>query len=283
MPVIIAIASQVARGHVGNGATVFALERMGFEVWPVPTVLLPYHPGHGPGTRIVTPSDAFGALLDDLARHPQLGEVVGVLSGYLGDAGQAPAIARLVGAVKAANPKALFVCDPVMGDDGSLYVNEALAASIRDHLVPLADTITPNRFELSWLMERDCGDNGALGGAAKDWIAGRAHRAVHVTSAFQLMRNHAGILAVTHGTTLLAEAPAVPQPPHGLGDLYAALQLAHTLKGLPLVDVLRKSAASVHDMALQTARLGRDEMPLAVEQHRLLQSSVVVQMRTLAQ
>ncbi|MGO4839556.1 pyridoxal kinase, partial [Rhizobiaceae sp. 2RAB30] len=124
---VIVISSHVVRGSVGNRAAVFALETLGFPVWAVPTVILPWHPGHGRATRIVPDPEQFAALMTDLERAPWLGEVAAVLSGYLGDAGQAEAVASLVRAVKSRNPNALYVCDPVMGDLGGLYVPEATA------------------------------------------------------------------------------------------------------------------------------------------------------------
>jgi pyridoxine kinase len=148
---VIVVSSHVARGAVGNRAAVFALETLGFPVWAVPTVILPWHPGHSRATRIVPPADQFAALLADLERAPWLDEVDAVLSGYLGDAAQAEAVASLVTAVKARKPDALFVCDPVMGDSGGLYVPEATAIALRDVLIPLADIATPNRYELEWM------------------------------------------------------------------------------------------------------------------------------------
>ena len=102
---VIVISSHVARGSVGNRAAVFALETLGHPVWAVPTVLLPWHPGHGPATRIVPDADQFSAFMKDLERAPWLGEVAGVLSGYLGDARQAVDVAALVHRVKAKNPR----------------------------------------------------------------------------------------------------------------------------------------------------------------------------------
>ena len=148
---VIVISSHVARGSVGNRAAVFALETLGHPVWAVPTVLLPWHPGHGPATRIVPEPEQFSAFMMDLERAPWLGEVAAVLSGYLGDAGQAVHVAVLVEVVKAKNPNAIYVCDPVMGDAGGLYVAEAVAEAMRDLLMPIADIATPNRYELEWM------------------------------------------------------------------------------------------------------------------------------------
>src|SRR4051794_31944095 len=119
---VIVISSHVARGSVSNRAAVFALETLGFPVWAVPTVILPWHPGHGRATRIVPPLDQFKALMADLGRAPWLGEVGAVLSGYLGEAGQAEAVASLVGAGKAKTPDAVYICDPGMGDLGGPFV-----------------------------------------------------------------------------------------------------------------------------------------------------------------
>src|SRR5690606_38810513 len=99
---------------------------------------------------------------------PWLGEVGAVLSGYLGETGQGEAIAGLVEAVKAKNPRALYVCDPVMGDSGGLYVPEATAATLRDRLMPLADIATPNRYELEWMAGAKLPDLGSTIAAALD-------------------------------------------------------------------------------------------------------------------
>src|SRR5688500_5012756 len=148
---IVAISSHVARGAVGNRAMVFALERLGFTVWAVPTVILPHHPGHGIAERIVPDDKLFAGTLQTLVKDGRAAGVAAVVSGYLASPAQAEAVAELVTAVKAARPDALYLCDPIVGDANRLYVGEALAAAIRDTLLPLADAATPNAFECAWL------------------------------------------------------------------------------------------------------------------------------------
>lgn len=279
MSVVVSISSHTARGHVGNSVAVFALQRLGFEVWDVPTVVLPYHPGHGAGTRVVTPPADLGALLRNLERFNEDGVIGGIVSGYLAHSDHAAAIAAFVDAARRANGELVYCCDPVMGDDGALYVDGDIAAAIRDDLIPRADIATPNTFELGWLTATDtANDHRALVRAAR--ALGPSE--VFVTSAEPMMRAQAATLAVTSDAVLLAEAPAVKHPPHGLGDLFATLVLAHRIRGAAIDERLRRAVASVHDLALQTDRQGLDEMPLAREQNRLLQSSIVVQMRSLA-
>ena len=104
--------------------------------------------------------------MKDLEGTPWLGEIGAVLSGYLGEASQVDAVASLVAAVKARNPRALYVCDPVMGDYGGLYVKQELAEALRDKLMPIADIATPNRFELEWMAGAKLDDNRAVMTAA---------------------------------------------------------------------------------------------------------------------
>ena len=101
--------------------------------------------------RIAPDDKAFDALLQDLIQDGGAADIAGIVSGYLASEGQAHGVARLVAAVKAVRPDALYLCDPVIGDAGRVYVGEALAVAIRDALLPLADVATPNAFECAWL------------------------------------------------------------------------------------------------------------------------------------
>ena len=159
---VIVISSHVVRGSVGNRAAVFALETLGHQVWALPTIVLPWHPGHGRSTRLTFAEADFEAAIDDLIRAPWIGEVKAVLSGYFGNAAQVRSVAKLVASLRERNPELLYVCDPVMGDLGGLYVPEATAEAIRDHLIPLASLATPNRYELAWLSGAALDDNNAV-------------------------------------------------------------------------------------------------------------------------
>lgn len=274
---VIVISSHVARGSVGNRAAVFALEYLGHPVWAVPTVILPWHPGHGKATRIVPPAGQFASLMGDLAQSRWLGEVAGVLTGYLGDAAQAGAIAMLVRAVKARNPDAIYMCDPIFGDSGSLYVSEPVALAIRDELLPLADIATPNRFELEWLSGRRLDDPGSTIAAARE--AGPA--TVVVTSAPAMMEGGIGNLLVTRTEALLAEHRLVEKPPKGLGDLTAALLLARLVAGQPAAEALRSTTAAVYEVLARTARRGGDELQLETDAQSLADPAAPVELRSL--
>lgn len=274
---VIVISSHVVRGTVGNRAAVFALETLGFNVWALPTVVLPWHPGHGLATRIVPPADKFAALAADLARSPWIGEVDAVLSGYLGEAPQAGAVAELVAAVKARNPGALYVCDPVIGDLGGLYVPQATAVAIRDRLLPLADIATPNRYELAWLA------GAALPGLEEIRDAARrmGPAAMLVTSAPAIRSDGIGNLLVTRETELLAGHDRIANPPNGVGDLTAAVFVARLLSGAGMGEALRSTTASVYEVLAHASARGGDELQLETDARSLSHPGAAVRLTDL--
>ncbi len=272
--VVISIASHVARGSVGNRAMVFALERLGFETWSVPTIVLAHHPGHGPVERIVPDADRFRSLLEALLAGGRAAEVAGIVSGYLASPEQARAVAALVEAVKTARPDALYLCDPVIGDrspggGGGLYVAEDLAKVIRDTLMPLADIATPNAFECTLLAQGE-----TVAPETPSDLAALARMlalpAVLVTSAPAMMRGHIANLLVTERDAFLFEHREVKTPAKGTGDLLAALLLARRLMGQSLPKATETALASVFEIVARTAKAGADELMLAAFQDSIV-------------
>lgn len=274
---VIVISSHVIRGSVGNRAAVFALETLGYPVWAVPTVILPWHPGHGPSTRVTVGAEDFDRLIDDLIRAPWTGEVRAVLSGYLGGAHQAEGVARLVEALRVKNPDLFYACDPVMGDAGGLYVPEATAVAMRDRLLPLASLATPNRFELSWLCGVELETNAAILEAALSLGPSR----MLVTSAIPMMQGGTGNLYLSGNHALLAEHRLIDNPPNGTGDLLAALFVARLLEGLNEERALQLATASVFEIIARTGKRGADELTLERDAASLATPMAMVQMRRL--
>jgi pyridoxine kinase len=277
---VLVITSQVVRGGISGRGLTFALERNGHDVWFLQTILLPWHPGHGKGTRIVAPTQEFAAITEDLAKSEKLGELGGIISGYLGDAEQASAIASLVKAVKAANPEAPYLCDPVMGDHttasgGGLYVPKATAEAIRDELVPLADIVTPNCFELGWLTKRDVESELQALSAAR----ALGNERVLVTSSPAMRRNAiANLLAGPRGA-VAAEHAIIPNPPHGTGDLIAGLFLSNLLSGLDDEEALKRASGSVFELVARSVKKGADELLFAEEQQSVVRAMAMVTSR----
>lgn len=273
-PAVLVVSSQVVRGAVG-GRAAFALERNGHRLWTLPTVLLPWHPGHGPATRIVPPDEAFQLLAEDLARAPWLGEIGGVITGYLGSPGQAAVIARLLAAIRSANPDVLHLADPVIGDAGGAYVPPAVIDAQRDQLVAGADIATPNRHELALLTGLDTSTPDRLAEAARRLGPER----VVVTSAAAMMRGKIGTALVTARGVTVAETREMPRAPNGTGDLFAALFLSRLLRGESDDAALAGATASTFETI---ARSSGSELDLAGLQDALVRPAAMVDLRRLA-
>jgi pyridoxine kinase len=208
----------------------------------------------------------------DLEGSRWLGEVKGVLSGFLGDYRQAAAVASLVGAVKARNPGALYACDPVMGDVGGLYVPQQVAEAMRDQLMPLADIATPNRYELAWMAGRDLPDRAALVEAAR----AAPPETMLVTSSPSPVAGRVGNLLVEGGQELFAEHDLVSNPPNGVGDLTAALYLARVLGKSTARAALHATTASVYEVLQRAAARGSNELQIETDAQSLLHPSADV-------
>src|SRR3954468_13156948 len=152
---ILSIQSHVAFGHVGNAAATFPLQRIGVGVWPIHTVQFSNHTGYGAWTGRVFEARLITELVDGIAQRSVLGQCDGVLSGYMGSAETGAAILDAVARVKAANPRARYCCDPVIGDVGrGVFVRAGIPEFMRESAVPAADIVTPNQFELDLLSRR---------------------------------------------------------------------------------------------------------------------------------
>jgi pyridoxine kinase len=271
---ILSIQSEVVRGHVGNSAARFALQRCGSDVFCLPTVLLSNHPGHGRTAGEATDAAKLSSLLDGLKVHGWLKAVDGVLTGYLGDPAQAGVAAHAVREVKAANPKAIFLCDPVFGDDDGAYARLGVAEAMARDLIPLADIAAPNRFELSSLTSQRI-DNPA--------DAVRAARLLGVPEVIVTSVPHGGSIANVAVSALGAWVCSVARSegvPHGTGDLLAALYLHFRLSGEEVPLALASTISRVQSLIAQS--LGCDELALVVSQHELVTPSISVTIARLA-
>ncbi|MEZ5871410.1 MAG: pyridoxal kinase [Nitratireductor sp.] len=273
---IAAISSHVVRGGVGNRSMVPALEATGFSVWSVPTITLPYHPGHGPATRIVPDPEQFSSLLSDLANSSWTGELAGLVSGYMANEDQAIRVAKFVTQLKQRHPGLVYLCDPVIGDHNGLYVKQQTAEAIRDHLLPLADIATPNLHELAWLGAQPAAETAPQAALqARQLGPGR----VVVTSAPAFMRGNTGNLLVEKGQAVLAEHRLVDGPSNGAGDLFSGLFLAHVLCGTKGEKALSATTSSVFEIMARSARAGAGEVILAGEWASLMRPSAMVTLR----
>ena len=270
-PVVVTISSQVAYGHVGNCATVPALQMLGFEVLAIPTVLLAHHPGHGPAKGRMLPADELADLLQGISTIGALGRCCAMLTGYLGLPGTATVAVDAVTHLRAARPGALYLCDPVIGDNGRVYVRDGVEQAIRSQLLPLADIVTPNHFELERLTGQPVHTMDQAITAARSLLPLGPDIVVVTTVQHEgTSAREVESLAVTVDHVWRATSPRLHSVQNGAGDLLAALLLGHLAGGKPLPDALGQAVSAVH--AVLAASAGEPEMRLSAARQWLQQA-----------
>ncbi len=272
---ILSIQSWVAYGHVGNASAVFPLQRLGAEVWAINTVQFSNHTGYGAWTGSVCTGAQVAELVDGIAARGVLPGCDAVLSGYMGDAGIGAAILDAARRVKAANPPALYCCDPVIGDvDAGVYVRPGIADFMRDRAIPAADIATPNQFELELLTGMRCVTLADATCAVRA-LQARGPRVVLVTS----LRTEAtppdalDMLAADGGRCHVLRTPLLPVAVNGAGDAVAAVFLFHMLRSGDAAEALAQAGSAVFGLLARTAEAGAREILTVAAQDEFVSPS----------
>ncbi|WP_193315095.1 pyridoxal kinase PdxY [Nostocoides sp. F2B08] len=265
---ILSIQSSVAFGHVGNSAAVFPLQRLGVEVWPVYTVHFSNHTGYGAWRGPLLAAEDVREVITGVEERGAMPEVDAVLSGYQGGTQIGDVILDAVARVKAANPEAIYACDPVMGNATSgCFVHPDIPVLLRERVVPQADLITPNQFELGFLTGTEPDDlESTLAAVEKAREMGPS--TVLVTSVLQPDRPEDTIemLAVHGEGAWIVRTPHLPMKANGSGDVTAALFTAHLLDTGDAGLALGRTVSSVFDLLQTTLDSGRRELQLIQSQ-----------------
>lgn len=270
---ILSIQSAVAYGHVGNSAAVFPLQRIGVDVLPVYTVNFSNHTGYGAWRGPLIAPDDVRAVITGIEERGVLGTIDAVLSGYQGSEGIGDVIVDAVARVKAANPNAVYACDPVMGNAKSgCFVAPAIPELLRERVVPVADIITPNQFELGYLTGTEPADlESTL--ASADVARAMGPRTVLVTSVERPDQPEDTIemLAVDDAGAWIVQTPRLALKANGSGDVTAALFTAHYVAARrtesgDAASALSKTVSSVYDLLANTLASGERELQLVESQ-----------------
>jgi pyridoxine kinase len=256
---VLSIQSHVVYGHVGNSAVAFALQRLGREVWPLHTVQFSSHAGY-PGWRgEATPPALIAAQIEGLANIGALNRCEAVVTGYLGAHETAEAALAAVAAVRSRNAEAAYACDPVIGDDGRIYVREGVPEFFRDRAIPRATIVSPNAFELGWLTGLPVSTRAeAL--AALAVLRSRGPEIAFATS-LRLEDTPAQALDLFVSCEQggwRVRTPKLPIAVNGAGDLVSALFLHEWLASRDPAGALATAAARVYAVVSATAEAAAD-------------------------
>ena len=259
---VVSIQSQVVYGQVGNNIAVPTLQAMGLRVAAVPTVLLSNTPHHPTVHGGAVPAEWFQGWLDDLLARDALRRLRAVVLGYLGGPRQAEIVARWLGALLRERPGIRVLIDPVIGDeDVGIYVDPGMVEVYLRHLLPLADGLVPNAFELGLLSGRPVGSIEEVAEAARALLGGRTQWVV-ATSAAPATWPEGGmrVAAVTRDAVEVVDHRRLATTPKGTGDLFCATLAGHRLAGIGIGEATRRACDRVLEVLDASLAAGSTEM-----------------------
>jgi pyridoxine kinase len=269
----LSLQSHVAYGYVGNRAAAFPLQRLGHEVWAVNTVEFSNHTGYGAWRGRTASAEQVADIVQGIEALGVLSQCDALLTGYVGDAALADVVLDTARRVRAANPKAIWCCDPVLGDtDTGLYVKPGIDVFFRERAMPAADLVTPNHFELELLTGRKVTTLAEALIAARSLLKGP--RLALVTSLLRAggPADSIEMLAVSQTEAWRITTPLIgfPVMPNGTGDAVAALFTAHWLASGDPAQALGKAASSIFAVLEATRDMGARELQIVAAQDGLV-------------
>ena len=260
---IISIQSQVVHGHVGNSAAVYPMQAAGATVAAVPTALLSNHPRYPTVRGRVLDAEFVSDLLLGVEERGLIERAAVLITGYLGSPANADAVADFAERALRRNPKLVYLCDPVIGDDERVYVADGIPDVVRNRLVTAASLITPNQFELELLSGTKVKDiSGLL--AAGSAISARGPAGVIVTGCTlaDTPPGEVETILCAGGKVSRFATPRLPIRPCGTGDLLVGLIAAQLAKGASVEAAVRLAVDAVFAVLIRTQKAGSEEMRL---------------------
>jgi pyridoxine kinase len=278
---ILSIQSHVAYGYVGNRAAVFPLQRLGCDVIAINTVQFSNHTGYGAWRGDIFSSNHVKEVLLGLEERDAFAKLDAVLSGYLGDAALGALILETVEQQRIKNPALIYCCDPVIGDvDRGIFVRPGIPEFFLEKAVPLADIITPNHFELEYLIGSSAKTlDEILAGCAM--LRKRGPKCVLVTSVHhqETPEDCIEVIVDTEAGTWRVVADKFPfnPAPNGAGDAIAAIFLAHYLENQQPEEALVQATSALTAIFRKTYELKQRELALIQAQDEIVHPAKVYQ------
>ncbi|MDI3560423.1 pyridoxal kinase [Bradyrhizobium sp. Arg816] len=260
---VISIQSQVVHGHVGNSAAAYAMQAEGVNVAAVPTTLLSNHPRYPTLRGRVLETELVADLLKGVEERDLVDEAAVLVTGYLGSPGNAEVIADFVERALTRNSKLVYLCDPVIGDDGRVYVADGILDVVQHRLLPAANLTTPNQFELELLSGVTIADTQSLR-AACTALAGQRRIDVVATGCTlaDTAEGQVETVLCADGQLSRFATPRLPIRPSGTGDLLTGLIAAHLAKGKAMQAAVRLAVETIFAVLVRTQDAGTAEMRL---------------------
>lgn len=287
---VLSIQSHVVHGYVGNKSATFPLQLLGFEVDAINSVQFSNHTGYKSFKGQVLDEKQLEDVFQGLVDNELISKYSHLLTGYIGNEHFLRQIASIVKRLREANPNLIYVCDPVMGDDGFIYVPKELLPIYRDEIVPLANITTPNQYEAELITGEKIVKEADVWKAC-DWFHSRGVATV-VLSSTDLGGDNKLIAFLSHNDGSAAPQKyklTIPKQAEGIrftgtGDLFASMFLANSYDCPDFGKALERTNASLQAIIKRTvehipkAALARERKALAWERElKLIQSKADIE------
>jgi pyridoxine kinase len=272
----LSLQSHVAYGYVGNRAATFPLQRLGHEVWAVNTVEFSNHTGYGAWRGRTAPADQVAEIVAGIESLGMLSRCDALLTGYVGDAALGDVVLDTAARVRAANPRAVWCCDPVLGDvDTGIYVKPGIDTFFRERAIPAADLITPNHFELEHLTGTTVATMDDALAAARGLLNGPRLALITSLRRADAPPDQVEMVAVARDAAWRVCTPLIgfEIAPNGTGDMVAALFSAHWIESGDIPQALGRAASSVFAVLEATRSMGERELQLVAAQDQMVAPS----------
>jgi pyridoxine kinase len=277
MPLALILSSFVAASRIGGAAQQYLLAAHRIDPVLVPTVMLGRNPARGAHGQ-ATPPDLFRQMLADVEADALFGMVDLVITGHFSSPEQVEIAADVLARVQAASERApVVVVDPILGDaPGGLYVTPQVAQALAARLVPLADWITPNLWELGHLTGAPIDDAAAAVAAAR-----RLSKPALITSA-PAEPGEIGVLFVDGEVATLFAHPRLERAPNGTGDLIAASFGAGLVEGMAPLAAAERAARAASEAVKAAQDWRAPELPIVALGERLVRPTAALRIAPLS-
>jgi len=281
VPLALILSSFVAASRIGGAAQQYVLAAHKIDPVLTPTVMYGRTPARGAKGE-VTPPDVLRRMLGDIEADALFGQVDLIITGHFSSPEQveiaAGVIERVRGTERDGPPGArpLVLVDPILGDaPNGLYVRVDVAGAIEARLVPLADWITPNLWELGYLTDRRIETLEQARDAAR-----ALGRPALVTSA-PAGPGETGLLYVDRQDAVLFAHPRRPSAPNGTGDLVTASFGAGLVEGMAPVDAAERAARAAVEAVKAAEAWKTQELPIVALADRIVHPRAEVRIERL--
>ncbi len=266
---VLSIQSHVAYGHVGNSAAQFVMQRGGCDVLPLHTTLLSSHLGYEDCRGIIRSPEDLRELSKGVTRLDAFQEQDVMLLGFLGKVEHGELALDLRGKMRGGTS---LIVDPVMGDQGSLYVEQALVRFYKEALTGLVHVMTPNQYELGWLTGRSVSSVSTASKALE--VLDQQHEGSHpllIATGVEEGTDgeHLYVLAHLDTQQVAFRVPRQPRTFAGAGDLFCALLTTQLMYAPSIKVALLQALEKTSQVLAFTHKTGRRELALIASQKTL--------------